>query len=300
MSLVILQGPTLRERTTLRLGGSTIAEVVIARAQDCDELSLALERLGGKPLVLGYGSNILASDGELPLVVVNPAVMDAPQVVGEGTDGVRVRVGAGFRLPRLLGWLCSNGLSGLEGLSGIPGTVGGAVAMNAGSYGCETGARLESVTIFDPRNGVRTLKRDSLHFAYRHFSVEETDGASGDTSLTIVLDATFCLDRGVRDDIHRVMRENYAKKKATQPVTAYSAGCVFKNPSQQASAGKLLDSCGFKGKEYGGMAFSKMHANFLINTGKGTSEEAKYLLSIAQEKVKKETNFSLELEVKII
>jgi UDP-N-acetylmuramate dehydrogenase len=43
-----------------------------------------------------------------------------------------------------------------------------------------------------------------------------------------------------------------------------------------------------------------MHANFLINTGDGTSEEAKYLLSNAQEKVKKETGYSLELEVRII
>ncbi len=300
MSLALLQGPSLRERTTLRLGGTAMAEVVIGCARDCDALPQTLQRLGGTPLVLGYGSNILASDGELPFVVVNPAVMDAPKVVGEDASGVLVRVGAGFRLPRLLGWLCSSGLTGLEGLAGIPGTVGGAVAMNAGSYGCETGSRLVSVTVFDVANGVRTLMRDALHFAYRHFSVKETDDVSASLSPVIILDATFRLEVGSRDCIHTVMQTNYAKKKATQPVTAYSAGCVFKNPTQEASAGKILDSLGFKGKRYGGMAFSEMHANFLINTGDGTSEEAKYLLSNAQEKVKKETGYSLELEVRII
>ncbi|MFV0350433.1 MAG: UDP-N-acetylmuramate dehydrogenase [Halodesulfovibrio sp.] len=300
MSLALLHGPSLRERTTLRLGGTAMAEVVIGCAHDCDALPQTLQRLGGTPLVLGYGSNILASDGELPLVVVNPAVMDAPAVVGDDASGVLVRVGAGFRLPRLLGWLCSSGLSGLEGLAGIPGTVGGAVAMNAGSYGCETGSRLVSATIFDAANGVRTLSRDALHFAYRHFSVKETGDACAPSSSAIILDATFRLEAGTKECIHTVMRENYAKKKATQPVTAYSAGCVFKNPAQNMSAGKILDSLGFKGKRHGGMAFSEMHANFLINTGDGTSEEAKYLLSNAQEKVKKETGFSLELEVRII
>lgn len=297
MALVILNGPSLKARTTLRLGGNAMAEVVVRDVRDCEELPETLARLGGSPLILGYGSNILADDAPLPLVVVTPAMDDAPRVVGEDADGVLVRVGAGFRLPRLLGWLCSRGLSGMEGLAGIPGTVGGAVAMNAGSYGCETGALVTRVTVFDPVHGVQTLRRDALHFAYRHFSVADAGERAG---WTLIADAVFRLQRGTRDVIHKAMQENYARKKATQPVTAYSAGCVFKNPAHNVSAGKLLDSAGFKGKKRGDMAFSEMHANFLINMGEGTSVQAKELLSEAQEKVKNESGYTLELEVRIV
>lgn len=65
------------------------------------------------------------------------------------------------------------------------------------------------------------------------------------------------------------MRHNFLKKKSKQPVTAWSAGCVFKNPAPDMSAGKLLEQAGFKGKKLGGMAFSSLHANFLINEGEG-------------------------------
>lgn len=300
MGLIILQGPCLKERTTLRLGGNAIAEVVLDSLQDCDALPHTLATLGGPPLVLGYGSNILATDGPLPWVVVNPAFRDEPQIIGEDAQGVLVRVGAGFRLPRLLGWLCARGLTGMEGLTGIPGTVGGAVAMNAGSYGCETGELLVQATIFDPINGIRTWDRSSLNCAYRHFSILQTDTTLQQPEWKIVVDAIFRLTVADSCVVSNKMSACYAKKKATQPVTSHSAGCVFKNPSQNISAGMLLDNAGFKGKRIGNMAFSEMHANFLINTGGGTSKEAIHLLTNAQDKVKKDSGYNLELEVKII
>lgn len=297
MALIVLPDPSLRERTTLRLGGTAIAEVRFDAAADCDGLAKQVERLGGTPKILGYGSNILADDGPLPLVLITPAVMDAPQVVREDAGGVYVRVGAGFRLPRLLGWLCAKGLTGMEGLAGIPGTVGGAVAMNAGSYGCETGERLVSADVFDPAGGLRTVERASMQCGYRHFSVLGQSGAV--PVWQVITAAVFRLDRGDRDVIHAAMRTNYRKKKATQPVTAYTAGCVFKNPMQGLSAGKILDDAGFRGKGLGGMRFSIIHANFLENTGTGTSMEAKHLISEAQGVVHASLCMTLELEVKV-
>ena len=125
--------PSLAERTTLRLGGTAIAELVLEDAADLAALSGRLRALGGSPLILGAGSNILARDGDLPLVLVRPRFMQGPDIVGEKDGKILVRVGAGVPLPRLLRFCVAQGLSGLEGLVGIPGSVGGAVAMNAGS-----------------------------------------------------------------------------------------------------------------------------------------------------------------------
>lgn len=70
----------------------------------------------------------------------------------------------------------------------------------------------------------------------------------------------------------RPWRDNIERKLRVQPVRSWSAGCVFKNPPEGTSAGKLLDEAGFRGKRLGGMCFSEIHANFLVNEGKGSAD----------------------------
>jgi UDP-N-acetylmuramate dehydrogenase len=95
------------------------------------------------------------------------------------------------------------------------------------------------------------------------------------------------------------MAETMNTKRASQPLEAWSAGCVFKNP-QANSAGRLLDEAGFRGRQLGGMAFSERHANFLVNTGGGTSADALALIAEAQSAVSRTHGIDLELEVKVI
>jgi len=94
------------------------------------------------------------------------------------------------------------------------------------------------------------------------------------------------------------MAENLARKKASQPMRAHSAGCVFKNP-EGLSAGKLLDDAGFRGKRLGDMAFSDLHANFLINMGRGESAAALELLENARTAVAGRCGITLQTEVKL-
>ncbi|MBG0775076.1 MAG: UDP-N-acetylmuramate dehydrogenase [Desulfovibrionaceae bacterium] len=297
MALVIEKGPTLRERTTLRLGGRTLAEVGARTDADWDELPKALERLGGRPLVLGWGSNILACDGELPLVVVNPPAPVGPAPVGTREGAIVVRVGASVRLPLLLAWTASKGLAGLEGLAGIPGTVGGAVAMNAGSYGCEVGQCLSRVKLFSPSTGVGWIESDLFTCAYRSFAVL---GPAARDSFRVILEVEFTLMVGSPELLRKVMKECLARKTATQPVRAASAGCVFRNPAPGVSAGRLMDQAGLKGRSLGGMAFSELHANFLVNTGQGRSEHALELMDIARRVVREKFGHELETEVEVV
>ncbi|MBZ2173564.1 UDP-N-acetylmuramate dehydrogenase [Nitratidesulfovibrio sp. SRB-5] len=301
--LKVLDGPVLAHRTTLRLGGRALAEVRAAGPRDLDELPGALARLGGEPRMLGCGSNILADDGELPVVVValdSGGPFDtAPEVTGETEDGrVLVRVGAAQRLPRLVSRLSAWGLCGMEGLAGIPGAVGGAVAMNAGSYGCECGAALHAVSVFSPALGHVTLGRDRFRYGYRHFEVLDEAGAPLG-GWYLVTAAIFALSRCDSAVVHAAMRGNYLKKKATQPVLSHSAGCVFRNPSPLNPAGKLLDAAGLKGYRIGDMAFSTMHANFMVNEGHGVAKDAFSLLQYAKVAVSERFGVDLELEVKV-
>ncbi len=295
--LRIEPGPYLRERTTLRLGGRARAEAVIESEDDLRALPELLQSLDAAPLILGRGSNILALDQDLPLVVVTAEFGAPPAVIEDRGEEKEVSVGAGRLLPGFLNWCAQNGLAGLEGLAGIPGSVGGAVAMNAGSYGCELGDRLSAVRVFDPARGLVWLPRSGVSLAYRHFAPVAARQAAPDWFM--ISEARFVLPCGAEWEVKAAMRENLRKKAATQPISAASAGCVFKNPAPGVSAGKLLDEAGFKGKRVRDMMLSELHANFLINLGAGSGEQAMILLNEAIQAVYDNSGYRLEWELKV-
>jgi UDP-N-acetylmuramate dehydrogenase len=201
-------------------------------------------------------------------------------------------------LPVLLGKLAASGLSGLEGLAGIPGSVGGAIAGNAGSFGHAMGDALESVTVYTPDGGRHTAAREQLEPGYRHMGFSAT-GRPSPASWLMVVSAILRLKRTRPESIRAAMRGHMARKKSTQPVREKSAGCVFKNPDPALPAGKLLDEAGFRGKRLGGMLFSRLHANFLVNDGSGSADAAFDLIDMAREAVRERRGIALELEAKI-
>ncbi len=289
--LAILPGPLLAERTTLELGGRALAELRADSLEGLEAAPGAAASLGGRLVALGEGSNILADDGDLPLVLLTQQGGRTPLVVNEGKDTALVLVDASTRLPVLLGRLAAWGLSGLEGLAGIPGSVGGALAMNAGSYGSLLSDALEVLVAVSASQGIMTLDRDDLELGYRHMSI------TGHTGFFCIDNAELRLRKSSPEAVRARMREIMTKKRATQPVTAKSAGCVFKNPSPEQSAGKLLDEAGCKGFSLGGMAFSTLHANFLVNLGGGTTAQALELIDKGREAVRAMHGVTLELEV---
>ncbi len=300
---MIRPGPLLRERTTIGLGGKARAEITPEREADLEKIPGMLAELGGSALVLGGGSNYIFADGELPLVVISlgrQAFGYKPRYMGtvHSSDGekVLVRVGGAARMPGVLRELARMKLSGLEGLAGIPGTVGGALAMNAGSFGCETLQCVHSVRIFSPEHGIVDVERSACEPVYRH--CEFIVKGRKMPSWFLILDAVLALSPNAATP-EKTMRSVLARKNATQPVAAQSAGCVFKNPAPGVSAGKLLDEAGFKGKSRGGIFFSEKHANFLINSGCGRSEDAVHLLIEARRAVAARTGHVLQLEARL-
>ncbi|MGB5966399.1 MAG: hypothetical protein WBG65_12845, partial [Sulfurimonadaceae bacterium] len=65
-------------------------------------------------------------------------------------------------------------------------------------------------------------------------------------------------------------------------------------------AGRLIEEAGLKGYRIGDMAFSDKHANFMVNLGKGSFEDAITLMELAQSRVYTQFGIWLENEVAII
>jgi len=296
----IESSPRLSSLTTLGVGGTALASVQVEEPMDFDKLPAVLAQTGGTPVVLGGGSNLLVAEGELPLTLIRPmtGATDKPLMLGETEEGLLIRVGAGLPLPRLVSWCSEHGLSGLEGLAGLPGRVGGAVAMNAGAYGCSFAPLLRELTVFTPEDGLQRLGSDDWTASYRHFSLNAPH------AWFVAVEAVLALPRRTPDQVRATVQSNLAAKKSTQPLGLRTAGCVFKNPEGH-SAGRLLDEAGMRGRREGVMFFTEKHANFLARDShidenvSGAFAAAATLVAEAREAVARRTGIILEMEIKV-
>ena len=123
--------------TWLRVGGA--AEVLFLPADE-DDLAWMLAALPAEvPVtVLGVGSNVIVRDGGLEGLVVRLGGRAFGEIQVE-PEVSRVVAGAAVLDAALARAAAGAGVGGLEFYAGIPGTVGGALTMNAGCYGGETG-----------------------------------------------------------------------------------------------------------------------------------------------------------------
>ena len=196
---------TLADLTTLRVGGP-IARLVPATSADAlVDAVAAADAAGGPLLVVGGGSNLLASDApfEGTVVDVQPFGEVASIIHEDPCGSVVVRAGAGTVWDAFVSWTLSEGLSGVEALSGIPGTIGASPVQNVGAYGHEVSETIESVEAYDRLTGivVRLLPSD-LGFAYRSSAIKRSVGEPGlgdhpwgPSGRWVVLSVDFRLER---------------------------------------------------------------------------------------------------------
>jgi UDP-N-acetylmuramate dehydrogenase len=165
--------------------------------------------------------------------------------------------------------------------------------MNAGSFGVETASRISKVGLFTPTLGLVERHISDFECAYRHCMPRGYQG------WFLVTSALLRFQRSSTEQVRARIRETFLKKQERQPVSCKSAGCVFKNPSPETPAGKLLDEAGLKGVSIGDMYFSTLHANFMINAGSGTFAQAMELIELALDRVRAHSGHELELEVQL-
>jgi UDP-N-acetylmuramate dehydrogenase len=238
-------------------------------------------------LVLGGGFNLLVRDGGVRGVVARLAGL---RDVALAADGL-VRAEAGASHSQVTRFAADHGRAGLEFAVGIPGTVGGWIAMNAGTREREMKDVVSSVELFDPAQGrIVTRARGELRFHYRR--TELPAGA-------VVLAAAFATSADEPDAIRERQKRLLAQRRATQPVDQPSCGSVFVNPPGDF-AGRLIESAGLKGTRIGGAMISPLHANFIVNAGGARAADVLALIERARAAVRERSHIELQTEVHVV
>jgi UDP-N-acetylmuramate dehydrogenase len=269
--------------TSLEIGGTT-DELILRRHDRIAEVMalLADERIPWR--FLGGGTNVLIGDGELSWVALHLAATRP----GMRVEGNMASIDASADLGGAVTFCAKHNLGGMEGLIGVPGSVGGALRMNAGAYGTQIGPHVREVELYRAATGkVETLRGAEIRFDYRH-----TSFAPNDVMLGVKLELPSKPYKEILAGI-RVCNE---KRRASQPLSQKSAGCIFKNPPG-GSAGRMIDELGLKGFRVGDAAVSDRHANFFINAGHATCADMTGLIGAVRERVRAAYGVELENEV---
>jgi UDP-N-acetylmuramate dehydrogenase len=208
---------------------------------------------------------------------------------GEEARGELLLLGAGQPTSRL--WLRGHalGLVGMEFIAGIPGTLGGALAMNAGTRLGEMKDVVRRVEVATA-DGAGFLDAAALGFAYR--TCRLPPGA-------VATRVELALRRGDVAASERAMQEDRDRRRRSQPLDRPNFGSTFRNPPGDF-AGRLVEAVGLKGHRIGGALWSDVHANFVVNAGGATAHDVLALVNLARSRVKESFGTVLETEVRLV
>ena len=239
-------------------------------------------------IVLGKGSNTLVA----PKPNLPPILRILPTILPPVRNGQLIRLNAGMSVQKTLSILKTEGLSGLEFSAGVPATLGGMTVMNFGCWGKSVSEFITQVRVLSSQGEDRWIPTAELGFGYRTSCFQKQS--------SIVLEIEFNLTPENPDTIEAIIKENIAKRLAHQPLRAKTFGSIFKNPPGKFAA-QLIESCGFKGKAYSEhLKISDEHANFLVNTGQASFEDATRYMTIITKAVHDRYGITLEPEVRLL
>lgn len=222
--------------------------------------------------LIGGANNLLVSPTPPPLMMLSKDFAYIKQ------DGEILEIGAAMPTGRMVSYAKKHDIAGFEFCSKLPGTLGGMLAMNAGVKTYEIFNILQSIQI----NG-EWINKEKIEYGYRFAKLGG-----------IATAARFEIAKGFSAEL----LDTLLSLRSNQPHDP-SAGSAFKNPEGDY-AGRLIEAVGLKGVRKGGMQWSEVHANFLVNVGNGTFDEAKYLIDLAKNKIYEAFHVVLKEEIKIL
>jgi UDP-N-acetylmuramate dehydrogenase len=282
----IEEGVRLARLTTVGIGGPARA---LARPRTLAELEQALAWAAERDLPvrpIGLGSNLLAADDGVDALVVRLA----GELAAVDVRGNLLVAGGGVANAVCLHRARDAGLGGFEFACAIPGTAGGGVRMNAGAYGSDWNAILVRALVVDA-GGKRWLTNEELDLGYRRSALRPGQ---------VVAQVEFRLSPTVRAEIRATVADLQGRRKATQPTNKRTFGSVFKNPTHELGAGRMIEECGLKGHRIGGAVISSRHANFIENAGGATARDALALMAEARRRAHDRFGVVLEREVELL
>lgn len=285
--LDIKENEPLYKYTTYKVGGPALVFVSAHSFSDITKtIDYALENKI-KYFVLGNGSNVLIADKFFNGIVINTRHLNSFEI-----NNNEVYAMCGTNLIELAYKTAHLGLSGLEFSSGIPGCIGGAIFMNAGAYKKSFSDIVKRVLIY--RNGNQEwLNNKEMEFSYRNSILQKHRD-------WIILAVELELEFQEKNKILELIEKRRDRRRETQPYASFSAGSVFKNPSDDLFSWQLIDQVGMRGYHINDAQVSLKHSNFIVNNDRASAQDIYDLITIVHKKIKEKTSYDLKIEVELV
>jgi UDP-N-acetylmuramate dehydrogenase len=288
----VLEQVPLAPRTSVRVGGAARLWVKPCDARALVDVLNLLAGAGVGWFLLGGGANTIVGDRGVDGAVIRLGQDFLVEEVEEAGDHIVVTMGAGAPIARFLTLAKEQRGVGVAWAAGIPGTVGGLVAMNAGTPAGCMADHLLAAEVATPE-GLRWIDAKELNLSYRHCELP----------VGSVLTRARCrVRRGSEAEVidqQRAAKADVDRRRSTQPLSQPNSGSVFVNPPGDF-AGRLIEQAGLKGHTRGAAQISDKHANFIVNLGGARAAEVVELIALARSTVLAATGIELKPEVKLV
>jgi UDP-N-acetylmuramate dehydrogenase len=336
----ILQDIKLANYTTFKIGGPARFFVEVKSEKDIIEALKFAQKENLNFLILGNGSNILVNDKGFDGVVIklNDNQISIKQNQINCASGVMLSelVSKSYQ-NGLSGMEWAVGIPGTVGgaIYGNAGAYGSSIDKNLYSvdviYITPSNRQENKILrkmiqdkivseqdvsrkILSSHHGdayrLRLYQKD-CQFSYRQSLFNKISGF-------IILSSIFLLKPGKKEAIKNKMDEIIKARSLKIPFFP-SAGSFFKNPAVSKKiqdeferdtgqkskngivpAGWLIEEVGLKGKKIGGAMVSEQNANFVVNIGKATAEDAIILASLIKQQVRDKFGVQLKEEINFV
>lgn len=245
MHMDVMTNVSLKQYTTMKLGGETRFMVTADSAGDVVSLYRNAKNENLSIFVLGGGSNVITHDEVFEGIVLLNKIKGF-EVVSETDETTDVKIGAGEVWDEVVEKAIGLGLQGIEAMSGIPGTAGAAPVQNVGAYGQEIADTLISLEAYDSKTDtIVTISADECDFSYRNSIFRDKEkGRYCILNITLRLNKAepkppyyaslqkYIDENDIREvnlSVIRVAVLNIRSEKLPDPAELPSAGSFFKN-----------------------------------------------------------------------
>lgn len=327
----IYENISLKNKTTMKIGGTVRFYVEIESIDEIDPLNEFLNQANLPIFVLGGGSNIIIDDKPLDTICLH-LVNKGINIKNKDNQFTTLEIQSGENWDDVVSWCVDKNLAGLESLSLIPGSFGGAIVQNIGAYGSEIKDYVNTVTIYSLKhNKIYELKKADCDFSYRHSRFKNQK-----TINEIVLSATLKLTTNNKPPIPAYkgvgerLSNNYTLKdirntiiqirqeKLPDPNITPNTGSFFTNPvinqdhyqklkekfpqipgytvddMIKVPAGWLIENAGLKGKTLNNFTISQKHALVITNPKEiGTYNQLQETISQIKKSIRDRFNIEL-------
>lgn len=284
----------LSEKTWWKIGGEAEFFYEPNCEEELREAYLKAVKENQPVTILGGGTNVLVSDEGVPGLVISTQGLNHISCE-EKQNQILIRAQAGVPKSELTKIFLRKKQDPALFLCGLPGDVGGGVVMNAGVSEKisprEFGEIVQSIKVLKPDGSFQNYSHHEISWKYRK-SLGWQEG--------IVVEAILHWDLKENPQVMARVREATRRRLERQPLNQPSCGSTFKNPSQDESAGSLIERAGLKGYQVGQAQVSMKHANFIVNLGGARAQDVHQIIQHIQKTVFERFSIELETEVRYL